>query len=80
MAEDAVFRGLEMLADASGQLSETLRRRHPDIPWAKVTAFRNVFAHGYLTVRRSKVDEIIEHDLPVLKQVVGKERQRAEDA
>ncbi len=80
MAEDAVLRRLETLADASGRLSETLRRRHPEIPWARVAAFRNVLAHGYLTVRRSRVDEIIEHDLPVLKQVVDQERRRAEDA
>ncbi len=80
MAEDAVLRRLETLADASGRLSETLRRRHPEIPWARVAGFRNVLAHGYLTVQRSRVDEIVEHDLPVLRRVVDQERRRVEGA
>jgi uncharacterized protein with HEPN domain len=78
MAEDAMLRRLETLADASGRLSEALRRRHPEIPWARVTAFRNVLAHGYLRVQRSRIDKIVEHDLPVLKRVVDQELRRVE--
>ena len=77
MAEDAILRRLETLADASGKLSEALRLRHPQIPWRRVAGFRNVLAHGYLDVQRSVVDRILDDDLPILKSVVQQELDRS---
>jgi uncharacterized protein with HEPN domain len=76
MAEDAVLRRLETLADACGRLSKALQRRYPEIPWPRVAGFRNVLAHTYLSVQRSAVESVLERDLPRLRSVVELERTR----
>jgi uncharacterized protein with HEPN domain len=77
MVEDAVLRRLETLADAAGQLSPSLRRRHPQIPWARLVGFRNVLAHGDMRVQWNAVERILDDDLPVLKAVVNLEQDRS---
>src|SRR5205085_10830636 len=73
MAEDALLRRLETLADAAGQLSEVLMARHADIPWRKIVGFRDVLAHGYLGVDQDLVWGVVTRDLPPLKTVIDEE-------
>ncbi|MHB8576389.1 MAG: HepT-like ribonuclease domain-containing protein [Dehalococcoidia bacterium] len=74
--QDAVLRRLETLADAAGHISDTLKTRHPDVPWRQISDFRNVLAHGYTDIRLDRVWEAITADLPVLRAVVQEELQR----
>ena len=78
MAEDAVLRRLETLADAAGKLSEEIKHEHPEIPWPRVVGFRNVLAHGYLGIQRDAVEKILDDDLPTLKAAIEAERARFE--
>jgi uncharacterized protein with HEPN domain len=71
--QDAVLRRLEILADATGQLSPELKDRHPDIPWRAVYGFRNIAAHAYLDVDLERVWEIVTDHLPPLRAAVEKE-------
>jgi uncharacterized protein with HEPN domain len=77
IVQDAVLRRLETLADASGKLSETLKSRHPEIPWRQVYGFRNIAAHAYLDLRLDRVWEIIELHLSGLRAVVDEELGRS---
>ena len=72
--QDAVLRRMEILADAASHLSSALQSRHPDIPWRKISDFRNVLAHAYMEVELDLVWSVIEEDLPALKALVQKER------
>ncbi|MGI8610292.1 MAG: HepT-like ribonuclease domain-containing protein [Candidatus Dormibacteria bacterium] len=54
---------------ATSKLSEELRGRHPEVRWASVAGFRNVAAHGYMQLEWDEVAQIIDTDLPVLRQV-----------
>jgi uncharacterized protein with HEPN domain len=47
LRQDAVLSRMEILADAA-HLSSELKARHTDIPWRRITDFRNVLAHAYL--------------------------------
>lgn len=76
MAEDAVLRRLETLADAAAQLSERLTARHPNIPWREVVGFRNVLAHGYLGVDPDLVWQVVTRDLAPLRSAVDEELSR----
>jgi uncharacterized protein with HEPN domain len=76
MAQDAVLRRLETLADAAGQLSEDVKVRHPNVPWPRIVAFRNVLAHGYINVQQAAIDRILDFYLPELKTVIDQERTR----
>lgn len=66
----AVLRELQTLAESTQRLSDPLKDRHPEIPWREVAGFRNVLVHGYLGISLERVWEIIQRDLPPLRQAV----------
>ena len=43
----AVTRALEIISEASRQLSDDLTARHPNVPWPQVRAAGNVYRHEY---------------------------------
>lgn len=67
----AVERWLEIVSEASRHVPEELKDRYPEVPWRAVADFGNVLRHGYAGVIDRRVFEIIGHDLPVLKRVIG---------
>ena|SRR3990172_2874493 len=66
----ATLRELQELAESAQRLSPSLRERHPEVPWREIAGFRNVLVHNYLGLNLSRVWEIIERDLPVLKRTM----------
>jgi uncharacterized protein with HEPN domain len=43
----AVERRIELIGEAARRVSPEFRGKHPEIPWQKVIAQRNVLAHEY---------------------------------
>jgi uncharacterized protein with HEPN domain len=43
----AVLHELTGIGEAAGRLTEEFRNRHPEVPWAKIVAFRNLVVHEY---------------------------------
>ncbi len=70
---DAIVWRLETIGEATSHLSEELKARHPSLPWHEMRGFRNIAAHGYLTIKPSRVGEIVDHDLPLLLGAVEQE-------
>lgn len=70
---DAIVWRLETIGEATSHLSEALKARHPSLPWHEMRGFRNIAAHGYLTVKPTRVQEIVDHDLPALLGAVERE-------
>jgi uncharacterized protein with HEPN domain len=73
MAQDAVLRRLETLADAAHRLPEEIKAHHPHIPWDRVYGFRNVAAHDYERIEMEQVWDVIETHLPSLKLAIAAE-------
>jgi uncharacterized protein with HEPN domain len=69
LIRDAVIRNLEIIGEAAGRLSPTLRKSE-DAPWSKVIAFRNRLIHGYWSVDPLLVWDVVEKSLPELKSRV----------
>jgi uncharacterized protein with HEPN domain len=67
MAQDAVVRQLEIIGEASRNLSEDFCKLHPEVPWSQIVGMRNRMAHDYLNVDMEIVWDIVTHDLPALK-------------
>ncbi len=42
-----VERRLEIIGEAARRVSEPFRNAHPEVPWRKIIAQRNVLAHEY---------------------------------
>lgn len=69
--QDAVIRNFEVIGEAVKQLSPGLRDRYPSIPWRRVAGFRDVLIHDYMGVDLNEVWNVIEKDLPRLKETVN---------
>lgn len=70
IVQDAVIRNLEIIGEAVRHLSESLRARHPEIPWMRVAGLRDVLIHEYFGVQPERVWRVVEHRLPELKRLV----------
>ena len=58
------------MAESTQRLSDSLKAKHPEINWRKITGFRNLLVHDYLGVDAERVWKIIEIELPTLKQTI----------
>jgi uncharacterized protein with HEPN domain len=51
----AVTRCLEIISEASRRLTNELKLRHPDIPWADIAGAGNIYRHDYEDVQHKLV-------------------------
>lgn len=66
----AVERAVEIVGEAASRVSPELREAHPEIPWRKIIAQRNVLAHEYGDVEPALVWDLVTDYLPKLvKQI-----------
>jgi uncharacterized protein with HEPN domain len=72
MMIDAVVRELEIIGEASRNLSDEFQERHFEIPWYKIKAMRNVLIHEYFGVNLKVVWDTCRNDMPTLKTFVQK--------
>lgn len=70
LVQDAVVRQLEIIGEASRNLSDELCQKHSQVPWTKIVGMRNRIVHAYFDVDLTIVWEVIQRDLPDLKAQV----------
>lgn len=68
LLQDGVIRQLEVMGEAARNLSEDLRNEHPQIPWRQMIGLRNRMIHAYFNVDLQIIWEIVQGDIPDLKQ------------
>lgn len=66
MVIDAVVRNIEILGEASKNISEGLKRKYPEIEWREIARTRDKIIHFYFEVDLSIVWDIIKVDIPSL--------------
>jgi len=71
MIIDAVVRELEIIGEASNNLSEAFRERHPDIVWRRMKDMRNFLIHEYFGVNIKVVWDTCKEDLPKLSKLIN---------
>jgi uncharacterized protein with HEPN domain len=76
--QDATIRQLEVIGEATKQLSEELRSKHNVIPWRRIAGMRDVLIHDYMGVDLNAVWEVTQRDLPKLKHEVEAILQQSE--
>lgn len=66
----AVSRLLEIVGEATKNLSNEFRSRHPEIPWKKMAGLRDVIIHDYQELNRGMIFKIASEDiLKVLEHI-----------
>lgn len=75
----AVERNLEIIGEASKNLSDALKRKSPEVPWSNVYGARNRLVHIYFGVDQRILWDILQQDLdPLLGKVEELLRQAGE--
>lgn len=70
LIQDAVIRNLQILAESAQRLSDQIKQTQPKIDWHRIAGFRNVLVHDYLGVDVEKIWNIVENEIPVLKNSI----------
>jgi uncharacterized protein with HEPN domain len=63
-----VVHHLEILGEAARGVTEELRKRTPEVPWAAISAQRNLLVHAYFQIDADEVWRTVERDLPTLRE------------
>lgn len=58
---------IQIIGEAVQRVSQPLRAKHPEVPWAEIAAMRNILVHGYFQIDLDEVWSVVEKDVPVLK-------------
>ena len=79
IVQDGVVRQLEIIGEATRNLSAELVQSHPEVPWGEIIGLRNRIAHAYYNIDQGVVWDIVQEDLPSLKRDVAGILKEVED-
>lgn len=67
---DAVVRNIEIIGEASKNISVEIQNKFVDIPWQKLRGIRNRIVHDYFDVDRTIIWHIVTFELSLLKKTL----------
>lgn len=70
--QDAVVRRLEIIGEASNNVTEKIKRDNPELPWREMKAMRNFVLHEYFGIDYDDVWKSVKSNLPPLKKQIKK--------
>jgi uncharacterized protein with HEPN domain len=70
MMQDAVMRQIEIIGEASRNISDEFQEAHPELPWLQMRGIRNKIVHDYLEINQDVIWDTVQNDLPMLKTLV----------
>lgn len=71
VVRSAVVQKLTTIGEACARISPELRAAHPEIPWPKVAAFRNILVHAYFGIDWSEVWLAASRQAPRLRDQIA---------
>jgi uncharacterized protein with HEPN domain len=66
----AVVRKLEIIGEATKQVSSDIRHKHPELPWGEMAGMRDRLIHAYFGVDYRLVWRTVKERIPQLKPVL----------
>jgi len=72
MFQDAVTREIEIIGEATKNLSLEVRDGNPNIPWKKIARMRDKLIHGYFGVDPDAVWMTARKDIPMLREEIAR--------
>lgn len=71
MMRFACIKQMEIIGEASNHISIEIKNQLSNITWAQIIGMRNIFVHEYFGVDAKIVWEILQKDIPDLKEKVN---------
>ena len=62
----AVAKLLEVIGEATKNLSKAVKSKHPNIPWRKMAGLRDILVHRYREANNEQLFKIAVEDIPKL--------------
>lgn len=70
--QDAVIRRLEIIGEATKNLSKEFREKNVEIPWSELARMRDKLIHGYFGIDLNLTFDVVKKDMPNLKTKIIK--------
>lgn len=71
MANDAIIKNLQIMAESTQKLSTQIKLTIHDIPWREISDFRNKLVQDYPGIDLDIIYDVIETELPILKKKIS---------
>jgi uncharacterized protein with HEPN domain len=71
MVRSAIVQKLAVIGEAASRLSSGIKSRHPEVPWMRIVAFRNILVHAYFGLDNDVVWRAATKESPVLRTQVA---------
>lgn len=71
LLRSAVAQKLALIGEAAARISEELKKSNPEVPWAQITAFRNILVHAYFGVDWDIVWRAAQNRCPILREQIA---------
>jgi uncharacterized protein with HEPN domain len=68
--QDAIIRNLEIVGEASVNVSAGLKAQYPNVDWKEMRGMRNFVTHQYFGVSLTIIWDIVVNDIPMLKKQI----------
>lgn len=68
LKHSAITRELEIIGEATKNISNELKENHPNIEWKKIAGTRDKLIHHYFGIKTTLIFDIIKTDIPKLEQ------------
>ncbi|MFH1358511.1 MAG: DUF86 domain-containing protein [archaeon] len=72
MKQSAIVREIEIIGEASKNISNSVRKKYFSVPWRDIIGTRDKIIHKYFEVDLDMIWEIIKKDIPELKKEILK--------
>lgn len=72
MALHAVLYNIAIIGEAASKLSIEIQSNNSEIPWSAIINMRHRIVHDYGNINIQTVKEVLDSDLPILRQQVSK--------
>ena len=72
LVQDGTIRQIEIIGEATKNISEPLKEKYPHITWKGITGMRDKLIHNYFGVDIDAVWDAVKKDIPILKDEILK--------
>ena len=70
--QDAVIRRLEIIGEATKNISTGIRKEYPEVPWRELAGMRDILIHQYFGIDLELTWSTVKENLPGLKRQLSR--------